>query len=137
MNPLLLKPLQAFAQHPDKPAYNNQIAIVKLMLQHKRVLLLFNDAESIPQLHSLLKNLKDKDSDNALRYHRELINLLALCAAENREVQILCSTLFTWEDIIEDHIIPDFPFFLRAPFYRLLTHVLYFFCVCLKVDSFL
>lgn len=58
-----------------------------------------------------------------IEYHGELIQLLASCAQENPEVQTICSTLLSVNDIISSITEENQFDFIQASFIHLLSEV--------------
>jgi phage repressor protein C with HTH and peptisase S24 domain len=65
----------------DKFIYSNQIAIVKLLMEHKNSLVLFNSLDKKhPREKLFASDEMMKNKESIVWYHRALVDLLSQCA---------------------------------------------------------
>lgn len=101
----------------------NQNAIVKYMMQNRDETIIGVDDDKNEERLALLRSDSEKPSLE-LRYHLELVDLLATCAeGENRFIESMCQTIFSPTELLEVFNDPKIAVLHKAPYLRFLLWV--------------
>lgn len=128
--PAFLNALEAVAKVEEwnLPLKRNQQIIIKSLWssRDKVIDVAYIDDESSAEINAKrLALLKDGSSDKQLQeYHLNLVNLLgSTCEGENRQIEAMCRSIFSLEELLETIAQIDIPHRNKAPYIKFLLWV--------------